>query len=75
MADAFARQLRRTSTDAERRLWFHLRNYQIAKAKFRRQAPVGRYIADFVCFENGLIVELDGSQHAVRTKEDKEKTA
>jgi very-short-patch-repair endonuclease len=74
MADAFARQLRRNSTDAERRLWYRLRNYQIGKAKFRRQAPIGRYIADFVCFENGLIVELDGSQHIDRASEDEERT-
>jgi very-short-patch-repair endonuclease len=75
MADAFARQLRRNSTDAERRLWSKLRSYQIGKAKFRRQAPIGQYIADFVCFEAGLIVELDGSQHAARTEQDEERTA
>jgi very-short-patch-repair endonuclease len=75
MADEFARQLRRNSTDAERHLWYRLRNYQVAKAKFRRQAPIGRYIADFVCFERGLIVELDGGQHAARIVEDEERTA
>jgi very-short-patch-repair endonuclease len=74
-ADAFARHLRRNSTDAERRLWYRLRNYQIGQVKFRRQQPIGRYIADFVCFECGLIVELDGSQHVARTREDEERTA
>ena len=75
MADAFARQLGKTMTDAERRLWSRLRAEQIGRAKFRRQAPIGRFIVDFVCLEHRLIVELDGSQHAVRTREDEERTA
>ncbi len=59
-----ARRLRRDLTDAERRLWKHLRDRQIAGAKFRRQVPIGRYIADFVCLEAKLVVEVDGGQHA-----------
>jgi|ERR1051325_4639345 very-short-patch-repair endonuclease len=51
-------------TDAERRLWFLLRDRRFAGAKFRRQAPVGRYIADFVCLRRKRIVEADGSQHS-----------
>lgn len=56
-------QLRQNMTDAERRLWTHLRAHRLTGAKFRRQQPIGRYIVDFVCFESRLIVEADGSQH------------
>lgn len=58
----FARQLRRESTDAERLLWFHLRDRRLG-VKFRRQQPVGPFIVDFLSLEAMLIVELDGSQH------------
>jgi very-short-patch-repair endonuclease len=58
-----ARNLRSSSTDAERTLWKRLRNRQILNAKFRRQFPVGPFIADFACVELQLIVELDGGQH------------
>jgi very-short-patch-repair endonuclease len=60
----FARKLRRETTDAERRIWARLRNRRLPGFKFRRQHPVAGYIADFVCLERRLIVELDGSQHA-----------
>jgi very-short-patch-repair endonuclease len=50
-------------TDAERFLWQRLRQRQLHDHKFRRQMPIGSYIADFVCLEARLIVELDGSQH------------
>ena len=59
----FARKLRRTQTDAERKLWSILRSRQFSGFKFRRQQPIGPYIADFVCFETRLIIELDGDQH------------
>lgn len=59
-----ARALRRAQTDAEARLWFRLRNRQLAGHKFVRQEPIGPYIVDFVCRELKLVVELDGSQHA-----------
>ena len=58
-----ARKLRREQTEAERKLWFLLRNRRLMGLKFRRQFPIGNYIADFCCFEKKLIVELDGSQH------------
>jgi very-short-patch-repair endonuclease len=51
-------------TDAERKLWSVLRNSQLAGAKFRRQQPIGPFIADFVCQEQRLIIEADGGQHA-----------
>jgi len=50
-------------TDAERKLWFLLRDRRLNGAKFRRQAPVGPYIADFVCLRRKVIVEADGGQH------------
>jgi very-short-patch-repair endonuclease len=51
-------------TDAERKLWWRLRNCQVADAKFVRQEPIGPYIVDFVCREQRLIVEVDSGQHA-----------
>jgi very-short-patch-repair endonuclease len=59
-----AQRLRRDLTDAERKLWSVLRNRQLNGAKFRRQQPIGPFIADFVCQERRLIVEADGGQHA-----------
>jgi very-short-patch-repair endonuclease len=50
-------------TEAERRIWQILRSQQMQGHKFRRQVPIGRYIADFVCHEARLIVEIDGGQH------------
>jgi very-short-patch-repair endonuclease len=58
-----AARLRAASTDAEQRLWYDLRNRQLGGFKFRRQVTVGRFIADFACFECQLIVEADGGQH------------
>ena len=60
VAREFARHLRKSMTDAERRLWQHIKIRQLDGKKFRRQAPIGDYIVDFVCFEVKLIVELDG---------------
>ncbi|MEX0406683.1 endonuclease domain-containing protein [Aquibium sp. LZ166] len=60
----FARHLRRAMTEAEDRLWQELRGRRLDGIKFRRQVPVGRYVADFLCAEAMLIVEVDGSQHA-----------
>ena len=59
-----ARALRQSPTAAEQLLWRHLRNRQLAGAKFRRQHPLGPYILDFVCLAQGLVVEVDGGQHA-----------
>jgi len=50
-------------TDAERRIWQILRSEQMQGHKFRRQVPIGRYIADFVCHEARLVIEVDGGQH------------
>jgi len=59
-----ARALRSRMTNAERKLWYALRDRRFQSFKFRRQVPIGRFIADFVCFEARLIVEVDGGQHA-----------
>ncbi len=64
---ANARRLRRDATNAEALLWSRLRNRQLNGAKFRRQVPIGAYIADFLCAGARLIVELDGGQHSVET--------
>jgi len=56
--------MRTEPTDAEHRLWQILRAHRFAGYKFRRQVPLDFYIADFVCFAERLIVELDGGQHA-----------
>ncbi|MEQ1527421.1 MAG: endonuclease domain-containing protein [Gallionella sp.] len=58
-----ARTLRSNMTDVERLLWQSLRGKQINGYRFRRQHPIGKYIADFACVEQRLVVELDGSQH------------
>ena len=58
-----ARALRQSQTDAEALLWSKLRSRQMLDLKFRRQHPLGKYFADFVCVEVGLVVELDGGQH------------
>jgi very-short-patch-repair endonuclease len=57
-----ARRLRRDATDAEKKLWRALRE-AFPHAKFRRQSPVGPYIADFLSFRHMLIIEADGAQH------------
>jgi very-short-patch-repair endonuclease len=57
------RALRRRETDAERALWWLLRDRRVSGLKFRRQHSVGRYVVDFFCLECGVAVELDGGQH------------
>jgi very-short-patch-repair endonuclease len=62
----FARRLRRNQTDAERVLWFRLRDRRLDGLKFKRQVPIDKYVVDFCCAEARLIIELDGGQHATR---------
>lgn len=59
-----ARKQRREMSDEKRILWMLLRDRRFAAFKFRRLVPLGDYVADFVCFDRKLIIELDGSQHA-----------
>ncbi|MBI4227367.1 MAG: endonuclease domain-containing protein [Candidatus Omnitrophica bacterium] len=70
-----ARELRRQQTDAEQLLWQRLRDRQCFGAKFRRQHPVGRWIADFCCLEHRLVIEIDGGQHAIRQRHDQYRDA
>jgi very-short-patch-repair endonuclease len=58
-----ARELRRTATVSEQRLWNWLRKRTIGRFKFRRQVPIGRYVVDFYCAELRLVFEIDGHQH------------
>jgi very-short-patch-repair endonuclease len=69
-----ARKLRRDMSEAERRLWSRLRDRSLGGFKFRRQVAIGPFVADFVCAERRLIVEVDGGQHADRSVEDAERT-
>jgi very-short-patch-repair endonuclease len=70
-----ARHLRKNPTEAEERLWWKLRYRQLLGCKFRRQAPIGEYVVDFVCHERKLIVELDGGGHTRIRREDAVRTA
>jgi very-short-patch-repair endonuclease len=58
-----AREFRKNPTEPEEFLWECLRDRRLQGFKFRRQHPIGRYIADFFCGDAGLVVELDGAQH------------
>jgi len=58
-----AAEMRRNPTEPEKRLWRHLSNSQLDGHKFRRQSVVGRFIADFLCPQKALIVEVDGDTH------------
>jgi very-short-patch-repair endonuclease len=69
-----ARRLRRDATDAEQRLWSCLRDAGF-RWRFRRQHPIGRFIADFARPARKLVVELDGGQHADRREADAARTA
>jgi very-short-patch-repair endonuclease len=64
-----AQALRASLTDAERKLWGALRARRLADAKFRRQVPIGAYVADFLCHEARLVVEVDGGQHAESSRD------
>jgi very-short-patch-repair endonuclease len=71
-----AQALRRDPTDAERKMWWLLRSMKPLGMHFRRQAPIGRYIADFAWHSGKIVIELDGSQHAdVRKGYDSRRTA
>jgi very-short-patch-repair endonuclease len=63
MPNLRARELRWNMTDAERKLWLILRRKQLAGFRFRRQATLGPYVADFLCAKTRLVVELDGASH------------
>ncbi len=58
-----AASLRRNMTDAERAIWYAVRDRRLAGCKFRAQSTLGPFVADFLCVERRLIVEIDGGQH------------
>ncbi len=68
-----ARKLRATLTDAERKLWYALRDRRLARLKFRRQHPFPPYTLDFHCEAADLVIEVDGGQHT--TEGDAKRTA
>ncbi len=61
-------------TEAEKVLWQELRRGGIPGTRFRRQVPIGPYVADFACLKSRLVIELDGSQYLQRTTYDDERT-
>jgi very-short-patch-repair endonuclease len=69
-----ARNLRKNSTDAENRMWYFLRDRRLNGYKFIREQVIGNYIADFVCRQKKIIIEVDGSQHAEAVQYDKRRT-
>ncbi|MBS0211036.1 MAG: endonuclease domain-containing protein [Planctomycetes bacterium] len=69
-----ARKLRREATYPERLLWQRLRRANQKSVRFRRQVPIGPFIADFFCPEANLVVELDGVSHDERAVQDAERT-
>ena len=69
-----ARKLRENQTDVEVKLWSRLRDRRLGDAKFRRQHPIGPYVADFCCVEQALIIELDGGQHVMQNFYDEKRT-
>ena len=68
------RALRKSMTEAERKLWSALRFEQMNGCKFRRQHPFENYILDFVCLEKKLVIEVDGSQHMEQLHKDEART-
>ena len=70
----FARSLRREQTDVEAKLWGYLRGRGFHGLKFRRQAPLGRYVVDFLCEAEKLVVEVDGWQHGEQLDYDEMRT-
>ena len=70
-----ARSLRIGMTETERLLWQVLRGKQINGHRFRRQHPIGKYIADFACIEQKMAIELDGGQHQDQRAYDKQRSA
>jgi very-short-patch-repair endonuclease len=70
---AVSRDLRRRSTPSERLLWEALRNHRLDGRQFRRQHPIGRYIVDFACPRERLVVEVDGDVHEAQREYDAER--
>ena len=71
---SFQRSLRGGQSDAEAKLWSHLRNRRLLGHRFRRQHEIGPYTVDLLCPDRSLIVELDGGQHSERVAYDEART-
>ncbi len=69
-----SRRLRKNQTDAEKKIWYFLRNRRFSGLKFRRQYPIGSFIVDFCCLEKKIIIEVDGSQHFEQVSSDAQRT-
>ena len=69
-----AKELRKNATDAENKLWYFLQQANLGYS-FRKQHPVGHYIADFACIEKMLVIEIDGGQHDDQQTYDNERRA
>jgi very-short-patch-repair endonuclease len=67
-----SRHLRARSTKAEQVLWEHLRARRLNGVKFRRQHPIGTFVADFFCGEHRLVIELDGAIHQEATQAERD---
>ncbi len=67
----FARGMRHIPMDAEKKFWWQVRDRRLAGYKFKRQFLIGRYIVDFVCLDQRLVVELDGGQHTLQESYDR----
>ena len=70
-----AKAMRKEMSEAEAKLWQHLRASRLNGYKFRRQQPMGNYIVDFMCVTPKLIVEADGGQHTKQAAYDHARTA
>ena len=73
--NAFAKHLRRNQTHAESLVWAELRGRKCGGYKFRRQVPIGKYVVDFLCVSQKLIIEIDGPSHEVAIEYDANRTS
>jgi very-short-patch-repair endonuclease len=70
-----AREMRSAPTEAERRLWWHLRRRLPTQGThFRRQVRIGPYIVDFACHARRIVIEVDGGQHGPKSAADENRT-
>ena len=70
-----ARAMRASPTEAERKLWWHLRHrLPTSGTHFRRQVRIGRYVADFACHATRIVIEVDGGQHGAASAADAART-
>src|SRR5262249_17061999 len=74
-SEVFARAMRKAPTEAEKKLWWHLRHrLPVSNMHFRRQVRMGRYIVDFASHRAKLVIEIDGGQHVEQAAADAERT-